>query len=309
MAQVDYGNALGAVRIVTAKAMNCGDDIVLQMRHEGTFTEVYELADFPCDQQALALKLNFNVRDSGPVPINLVISPGCTCSMDCIDLCPPAKQWHVEPDLRIVAHHFGPPDRRFPALTFVVIVTRQPFFYLMYLAVPMGVFSLLGVMQQYVDSSTVSGGNHRAQLSLMLVLTAATYRMAISAKLPPVSYMTMLDTYTLWQALIIILGAMLSRLITIGHVDESGSGRALSDTACTAGITLLWLYTNVSFALLVRDRLQNPQIHDEFLNKNRDTFIAHDPTLVSATPLPRKYSTKAHKVLGLQGGTGGGQLV
>lgn len=43
-----------------------GDDIILALRHEGTFTEIFELENYPCDQQALTITLNFNTRLTGP---------------------------------------------------------------------------------------------------------------------------------------------------------------------------------------------------------------------------------------------------
>ena len=70
-----------------------GDDLLVMVRHEGTFTEVFELDHYPCDQQALTMTLNINVRTSGPVPVELVVGKSIKITMDCIRLCPPAKDY------------------------------------------------------------------------------------------------------------------------------------------------------------------------------------------------------------------------
>ena len=92
--QVDFRNAIN-FRAVDTKILRRGDDLHLAMRYEGTFAEVYELEDFPFDQQGLTIMLNFNCRVGGPLPIELSVSPKCQVTMSCIDVCPPAREWEV----------------------------------------------------------------------------------------------------------------------------------------------------------------------------------------------------------------------
>ena len=54
------------------------------MRHVGTFSEVYELEEFPFDKQGLTLTLNFNARVNGPLPMELHIAEDCIVTMTCI---------------------------------------------------------------------------------------------------------------------------------------------------------------------------------------------------------------------------------
>lgn len=75
-AQVDYRNAL-SIKQIDRKRMNRGNDVVIVLRHEGVFTEIFELEHYPCDQQGLTITLNFNTRVTGPVPLELKISPRC----------------------------------------------------------------------------------------------------------------------------------------------------------------------------------------------------------------------------------------
>ena len=61
------------------------------------------------------------------------------------------------------------------------------------------------------NENTEGSINHRHQMTLMMVLTATSYKMAIAGKLPPVSYLTWLDKYTLSNYLLIIAVAVQSR--------------------------------------------------------------------------------------------------
>lgn len=106
MAQADFRNAL-SLRCVDSKVLTRGNDLVLVMRYDGVFTEVYELDDFPCDHQALTITFNINCRISGPLPVELVVGKDCTLSMECIDLCPPARQWHINRYINVLPHMIG----------------------------------------------------------------------------------------------------------------------------------------------------------------------------------------------------------
>lgn len=52
----------------------------------------------------------------------------------------------------------------------------------------------------------------RQHLNMILVLTAATYRVAAARSLPPINYFTTLDHYTLGNAILIVLCAVWSRV-------------------------------------------------------------------------------------------------
>ena len=61
--------------------------------------------------------------------------------------------------------------------------------------VPWGLLSFLSILT--IGARRPEDQNHRAQLALMLVLTAFTYRVATSGRLPPINYLTVLDYYTI----------------------------------------------------------------------------------------------------------------
>lgn len=184
MAQIDCRNAL-SWRVVDGKVMSRGDDLVMAVRVEGTFVEVYELTDYPFDVQGLTMTLNFNCRAHGPMPIDIRVEPSCSVTMTCINLCPPIREYSLEPQLYIRAHLVGTGERTFPGISFSAKVARHPFYHIVFAAVPMGLFSLLALLTgagRQIDSL-----GHRAHLNMILVLTAAAYRIASSRGLPPIN--------------------------------------------------------------------------------------------------------------------------
>lgn len=193
MEQVDMRNAF-TYHLVDGKTMKRGEDLVMALRLEGTFGEIFELAEFPFDQQGLSIVLNFNCRVGGPLKIDLAVAPDCKVVLSCIRVCPPTKEWSVASELRTRVHNLGEEDgdeRVFPAITFTACVSRRPFFYVVNLCVPMGLFSLLSIQQLSVTNSDAF--NHRATSTMTMVLTASAYKMATASQLPPVSYLTWLD--------------------------------------------------------------------------------------------------------------------
>ena len=240
MQQVDFRNA-HSVKVVDSKWRRAGDDILMAMRYEGVFSEEYQLDDFPFDQQGLTILLNLNCRAGGPLPIELVVSPTCTITLSCIDVCPPAREWAVNTKMKLNSFVLGEDydtDRVFPALSITAQVKRKPMYHVLNLAMPMGLFSALSVIQSMCNANTEGSINHRHQMTLMMVLTATSYKMAIAGKLPPVSYLTWLDKYTLCNYLLIIAVAVQSRALTQLGGDDQQTGTY--DTVCTAVAAGFW---------------------------------------------------------------------
>lgn len=124
-AQVDCRNGLPGSRIIDNKVMKRGDDLVLALRMEGSFTEVFELADFPFDMQGLTISMVFNCRANGPLPIDITVDPQCSISLTCVHLCPPSKEYTLLTHLHVRAHLLGHSDnRKFPGVSFTAQVKR-----------------------------------------------------------------------------------------------------------------------------------------------------------------------------------------
>jgi hypothetical protein len=278
--QVDFRNAT-TFTLVDRKLRDQGDDIMVACRYNGTFTEIYELEDFPFDQQGLTIQFNLNCRVGGPLPVDLSVSAQCKVTLSCIDTCPPAREWAVADRVHFRTHNLGAEyksDRVFPALNITARVSRRPLYHVLNLAVPMGLFSLLSLFQGLTEDEEASI-NHRAQLTLMMVLTASAYKMAIANKMPPVSYLTWLDKYTLGNFFLIIAMALQSRTLS-----QLGEGKPRSaeeyDQICIWMFAACWVLIHVWFITkamklqLLQSRKQRDSNIQKAIAKGRYTIKA-----------------------------------
>ena len=275
MEQVDFRNA-HSVKVVDSKWRRVGDDILMAGRYEGVFSEEYQLEDYPFDQQGLTILLNFNCRVGGPLPIELTVSPKCKLTMSCIDVCPPAREWSVNTKMRLNSFNIGDDydtDRVFPALSITAQVKRKPMYHVLNLALPMGLFSGLSMLQAACNANTEGSINHRHQMTLMMVLTATSFKMAIAGKLPPVSYLTWLDKYTLCNYLLIIAVALQSRALTqLGGEDQE---TGLFDTVCTAVAAGFWGLMHAYYIqIAIKRYLQGGQLRDFYLQNKKALAIS-----------------------------------
>ena len=276
MAQADYRNAL-EYKIIDAKTMERGDDLVMAIRVNGTFTEIFELDDYPCDVQGLTTTLNFNCRYHGPMPINISVAEDAKITMTCLTLCPPSKEWDLSPELHVRSHLVGAGGREFPGISFTARATRQPAYHITFLAAPMGFFSLLSVLNAVCLRRKVDL-NHRFQMATTLVLTTAAYRVAASARLPPVSYFTMLDHYSVANAMIVLLVAIETRTLTFHvpgtpyEVDQHTETGGF-DLFVTIAFVAMWLVVHLQFGLLTYSRIKFPRALDENLNDPKNILL------------------------------------
>lgn len=128
--QLDIRNAL-SYRVVDSKIMPRGDDLIVAIRIEGSFVEVFELDDYPFDTQGLTTTINFNCRAGGPLPIDIIVDEQCGVTMTCVGLCPPSKEWRLVHELRVRPHNIGVGERTFPAISFTAMVVRSPFYHML----------------------------------------------------------------------------------------------------------------------------------------------------------------------------------
>ena len=198
--QLEFANTHKAPRRIELTVVRKGDDLYLNSRWEGDFHEEYELHDFPFDKQALTLTFSINSRTRGRLPVTFkldrvqpsIVRAGFAQK----------NQYYLNPNLFLRTHEIGADEERmFPAISFACIVTRRPTYFTMNATIPFGFFSLLSLFQfavqpvphgsfepvQQQGRVDMAAINHRSQLSLMLVLTASAYKMAISGRLPGIS--------------------------------------------------------------------------------------------------------------------------
>ena len=208
MNQVDFNNALD-YKTIDAKVVRDGDDLVMLLRFEGTFSEEMELDDFPCDEQDLTMSLAFNVRTSGMMPLRIVTSPSLETHMPrhYVD----GKKWALRPTVAVEPTETGHiASRRFPGLDMRMRVRRNPKFYLLNLGLPMAAFVPMAALQFCVPRDFIA---ERLGVSLAIVLTAIAHKYSMTALVPPVSTLTVLDWYVLLSLSIICIITLQGGLI------------------------------------------------------------------------------------------------
>lgn len=178
-----------------------GNDLLLNTRMEGAFLEPMELKTFPADVQMLHIHMVLNCRNEGQMAVDLEVDGKAETHVDVTGfyLHHGFKLLH---EGRAECHsytHVGGTKRTFPAIVAVFAVRRRPAFYVMNIAMPMALFSGLSLLQFLVDREDAAS---RLSITLALLLTAAVYQSTAASMTPSISYMTALDRYVAFNALL-----------------------------------------------------------------------------------------------------------
>lgn len=155
----------------------------------------------------------------------------------------------------------------------------------------MGVFSLLSLLQFTVRSPTRV--DHRAQLTLMMVLTASTYKMAIAGKLPAIAYLTWLDCYSLWNFGLIMIAAIQSRLLAVELiVPDYNEDTGLYDTITTWILAITWGLVQIWYSRQAYMNFRYPVLRDGNLQKKlRQGTSTDSQPHEGAKPLPQVFKS------------------
>ena len=160
--------------------------------------------------------------------------------------------WHIGTDLELELTTIGvSAQRRFPALAVHVHVYRRPFFYLINVALPTGLFALLGIVLLCLP---INFPPSRLVYELTLTLTIVTYKLAMSSSMPQVTYLTSLDKYQLSCAAIILFAvfetAILGTQFEVG-VHTLPAFLGWIDWASTGILGTAWLLLNLWWLRLI----------------------------------------------------------
>jgi len=134
-------------------------------------------------------------------------------------------------------------ERRFPALAISVNVRRHPFFYLVNIALPAGLFALLAVIIVLLPVES-----ERIHYLLTLLFTSIAHKLSISENMPTITYFTLLDTYCVTCTMIIMVNSLETAII--GHAEDE-SKVVIFDQICFALTGVAWLIVNVALAYMV----------------------------------------------------------
>ena len=125
------------------KVLMRGEDIYLCLSIDGTFTECFELQNFPFDIQPLTISIAVNCRASGPLAIKLC----CTDATTAYGV--QEEDFHLRSIYRprkncfVVTGETGQDDRVFPAVNVISVLERRPQHTVTNIFVPMFIFVLL----------------------------------------------------------------------------------------------------------------------------------------------------------------------
>ena len=119
--------------------------------------------------------------------------------------------------------------RTYPTVIFSAKVFRRPLYYIINVAVPMAIFSIISLVPFLVCGESTLG---RQGFFLSNLLTAVAYKFVTVRMLPSVSYLTLIDQYLLALFLFIVL-MMVADLI----IDMLFGARAHNTMPATAAAT------------------------------------------------------------------------
>ena len=229
-----------------------GNDIILNMRFDGTFHEEFELHNFPFDIQSLQVCIAINCRTSGAMPVHFYIDDNADKGVE-LEGFQLAHEWQMamtkngkEGKLYTVPYKFGAGDRQFPSMRITATVKRKPTFYVGNVMVPMMLLTSLSFMQ-YARPHDEPGD--RTEITLNMVLALVGFKFVVSQMTPSVSYFTILDKYTFFCVLLTIFVAFEG-----GLVGELKRHPQTVDRICMYCTFAVFLIGHVYFAIYMRNR-------------------------------------------------------
>lgn len=122
-----------------------GEDLMLNKRVDGAFFDEFAgLGRFPFDCQHLNMTFVVTCANEGVLPVELVLSDKIAVGLVKQEDFSARAMWTIGEELSLKLTTVGASaTRRFPALRIGVWVERKPFFYLVNVAMPSSLFSLL----------------------------------------------------------------------------------------------------------------------------------------------------------------------
>ena len=156
----------------------------MNLRFEGTFSEIMRLETYPCDVQDLTMSLAFNTRTTGMMPLEIINSqdlPTGVLSEGFVD----GKLWDLHTELDVRPGTCGrTADRLFPSIEIVCLVGRQPTFVVLNVALPVFFFVPMAILQFCVPREMTAD---RLSVSLAIVLTTIAHKYSMTTMVPQLS--------------------------------------------------------------------------------------------------------------------------
>lgn len=201
--QIDFNNAFHYEAIGSPMITADGNDLAAKMRFDGVFLEPMLLRDFPFDVQDLTISIAINCRTTGKTPVKLTVNQSIKREMS-LSCFWQHQEWGLASELVLHPYLAGTTGRLFPSCNISVVVGRRPLFYIVNVLLPTALFPPTAMLQFCIgfteppawtlNDDSVS---QRAAITLTLLLTAAAYKLSVASLMPPISYLTLTDKFSL----------------------------------------------------------------------------------------------------------------
>lgn len=198
--------------------VNPDGEVTYTQRISGSFSQPLDFREFPFDTQALAITFVSTLFDQSEVKLvpDLNFS---TAISDRLSI----PNWRVlstsikRTPYKVVSTEIGQ-----PALTFSFSVKRIPYYYLIFIVLPLIVVVAMSWVVFWIEATDVGT---RIAIAMTSMLTLIAYRFAMSGELPKISYLTRMDILVVGSTLIVFL-ALLSVVTTSWMVRNNRLKRA-----------------------------------------------------------------------------------
>ncbi|CAF0798648.1 unnamed protein product [Rotaria sp. Silwood1] len=221
----------------------------------GTFWEKLELNSFPADVQQLSLQIVTRC----PIEECILVENRLQPSMVNREAFLAQQEWflyeHIETRSTITTEDFSfRPIRQSTYLVTCCVARRPGYFYwnvyLLIFLITLIALTVYGVSPEYPHS--------RLQITGTLLLTSIMFRWSVSRLLPPVSYLTLLDKYTLISLVFISLNSIWHSII--GFLIRDMGISKMIDYYGLSLFTIIFLVYHFLMAFILFRALRNRQI-------------------------------------------------
>eukprot|EP00434_Breviolum_minutum_P006768 symbB.v1.2.005972.t1/scaffold344.1/size224651/14 len=278
---ISWLNALEPPHVLWNKIIKSGNDLRFSIEVHGEFVVRFECYDFPIDIQSLSVLLEFQLADEGISPVEI-----STEHTQDVDVNRQNFAWSNEYELGLsmsvgIAKRRALSTRTYPHVVFSAWVLRNPFYFLVNVALPNLLFAAMAGLQFFVDVNLVAD---RASISLTLLLVCASYFQFSSSLVPRLGYLTILDKHSLWCIFLVII-----MVFWVGIIKMVRYHTELVDFIAATCFAIIWLLSHIWFLtrlwrsrLRSRHRLERPSSVDSHLKsvqcrKNSGIFYPVSP--------------------------------
>lgn len=243
--RINFTNAMDRPEKLEAAVLDSGEDLIVNMRWVGRFTEAYELENFPFDSQALHIHMVAHTRLNGPMPMRMQHDSNMVRLVDPRNTFALHQQWCLVDALGVVAGQSdqfkSQADRDFATASISCFVTRRPGFVLANVVYPSGLISLLAATLPFTVEPIPANASGRLDATVVFILTMVAFKTSIASALPAIAYLTWADKYVIGNSTIVVLSSVLCAAA------NAAGGTRVTDYYIVGSLVGLWVLVHIYF--------------------------------------------------------------